>query len=330
MKRVARQWVGCGFVGAILTLGGCVSGTGLSSSAELCSGSSPTPIVDPAARPLAFTSDRSGGYDLWLMSATGSDAAQLTTSPGAEGLPSWSPDGSRLAFMAAADLEGAGDICVVNADGTNLHNLTRTAGVTETSPAWSPDGTQIAYGTWEGNRQEIHVMDSTGRESRLITDNGTWPSWSPDGDRLVFNASRGGAGQDPWTTPQDLWTIAVDGSDRTLLAKEPSGLTEPAWSPDGLEVAFVSASGDAQASDPTKWDENIFVMSAAGGVAHRVTSLPGNDHWPPAWSPDSARLAFTADGEDNVGEIFVVDLDSLRTTNLTDHSAHDAFPAWRR
>ncbi|MET4637181.1 Tol biopolymer transport system component [Mycetocola sp. 2940] len=59
-------------------------------------------------------------------------------------------------------------------------------------------------------------------------------------------------------------------------------------------------------------------------------SLPGNDYWPPAWSPDGGQLAFTADGEENVGEIVVVDLTTLDTVNLTDSKAHDAFPAWRR
>jgi Tol biopolymer transport system component len=76
--------------------------------------------------------------------------------------------------------------------------------------------------------------------------------------------------------------------------------------------------------------EDIYVMPAEGGPHRRLTTLPGHDHWPPSWSPDGSQIAFTADGVDRVGEIAVVDLDTLATTNLTNHAANDAFPAWRR
>lgn len=292
-------------------------------STGLCGGSTTSATVDdPSTRPLAFASDRSGSFDLWLMRQDGSDAVQLTNAPGAEGMASWSPDGTRLVFMSAADLESNGDICVINADGTDWRHLTDTRNVFETTPSWSPDGTQIVYGIWSGDRHEIHVMDSDGGGSRRVASNGNWPSWSPDGQHIVFSASTG-------RSAQDLWTINRDGSGLSLLADGVSELTEPAWSPDGEAIAFVSSSNDPDAADSVEWNEDIYVMDAAGGPSERITSLPGNDHWPPAWSPDGRQLAFTADGKENVGEIVVVDLMTLAVTNLTDSEAHDAFPAWR-
>ncbi|MET4637200.1 hypothetical protein [Mycetocola sp. 2940] len=295
-----------------------------STDTDLCSKAVTSPTVDPAARPIAFTSDRSGSFDLWLMGTDGSDVIQLTNSDEAEATPSWSPDGERLIFMSAVDLEiSRADICVINADGTGLRNLTDTADVNEITPSWSPDGAQIVYGTLQGDAAQIHVMNSDGGERHLLTSDGTWPSWSPDGQRIVFSTSRGGS-------QESLWTVNRDGSGEALLADGESGLAEPAWSPDGKSIAYVATTGDPNASDPVEWNDDIFVMAADGGPGRRITRLPGNDHWPPAWSPDSAKLAITADGSENVGEILVIDLSTLATTNLTDSKANDMFPAWRQ
>ncbi|HYI34726.1 MAG TPA: hypothetical protein VEX88_14795 [Glaciibacter sp.] len=311
-------------VALLVCVTGCTSQTaGNSADTDLCDGTGASPAVtDPATRPIAFTSDRSGSLDLWLMGSDGSGEIQLTTSPDAEGLPSWSPDGMRLAFMSAADLESNGDICVINADGTGLRNLTDTADVYETTPSWSPDGGQIAYGTWNGDDHQIHVMESDGRRSRLVAPDGNWPSWSPDGERIVFSTGRG-------TMDLDLWTMNRDGTGQSLLADGESELNQPAWSPDGQTIAFISSAGDPKATDPLKGDEDIFLMAADGGPARRITTLPGNEHWPPTWSPDGKRLAFTSDGTENVGEILVIDVETRAVTNLTNSEAHDAFPAWR-
>ena len=70
-------------------------------------------------------------------------------------------------------------------------------------------------------------------------------------------------------------------------------------------------------------------MAVDGGPGRQVTTVPGNDHWPPAWSPEGGQLAYTADGEENAGEIFVVDLTTLEAIRLTEDEAYDMFPAWR-
>lgn len=323
MHCAGRHWMAIAAVALLASVSGC-TGTGVDSvGTDLCDGSTASPsVVDPAARPIAFTSDRSGSFDLWLMGSDGSDPVPLTSSPHADAMPAWSPDGERLAFVSAVDQASRGDICVINADGTGLHNLTRTADVFESAPAWSPDGAQIAYGTLRDGNDQIHLMDSDASGTRVIASDANWPSWSPDGERIVFSSNRA-------RTDQKLWVMNRDGSGQVVLAEGEGSLSEPSWSPDGQSIAFISASGSPDSADPVKWNEDILVMAADGGPGRRVTTLPGNDHWPPAWSPDSSKLAFTADGTENVGEILVVDLTTLATTNLTDSDAQDAFPAWR-
>ncbi|GGE97679.1 TolB family protein [Mycetocola zhadangensis] len=316
MRRARRIGIALTAAAIVVCGSGCSTATD-AASAQLCDEPSSTPTVeDPSTRPLAFSSNRADSFDLWLMGADGTDPVQLTTADGVEGMASWSPDGTQLLFLSAVDTESNGDVCVINADGTGLKNLTSTPDVYETTPSWSPDGSEIVYGTWKGKAHELHVMDSTGKRSHRITSNGNWPSWSPDGELIVFSASRG-------SSAQDLWTVNRDGSDKALLADGDSELTEPAWSPDGRTIAYVSVGSE-------ETEEDIFIMPAGGGSDRRVAALPGNDHWPPAWSPDSMQLAFTADGTDLVGEIVVVDLRTRETTNLTNHESHDAFPAWRQ
>jgi Tol biopolymer transport system component len=310
-----------------LVASGCAQSGPASKASDLCDDPTTSATVDnPASRPIAFTSDRAGNYDIWLMGADGSDAVQLTTTPDDEAMPSWSPDGAQLTFMSG-DFERTGDICTINTDGTGLQNITDTVNVVESAPSWSPSRDEIAYTKWQEDdgqvTAQVHVMGSDGEESRMVATDGDWPSWSPDGEQMVLSARNG-------TSAQALWTVNRDGSSQTLLAGGTEDLTEPAWSADGKAVAFVSASGDPEAADPAEWNEDIFVMSTEGGPARQITTHSGNDHWPAAWSPETNQLAFTADGKDNVGEIFVVDLSTLETSNLTDHSAHDMFPAWRR
>ena len=68
-------------------------------------------------------------------------------------------------------------------------------------------------------------------------------------------------------------------------------------------------------------------MNADGSEARLVVTTTGNDHWVPAWSPDGGSLMYSADGEENEGELARVDLKSGEVTVLTDNDVHDLMPA---
>ena len=217
---------------------------------------------------------------------------------------------------------------MVNADGTGRRNLTRTEDVSESVPRWSPDGELIVYASAAYGVGSIAVMEGDGTGRRLLVQ-GEWPDWSSDGQRIVYTSVEG-------SEHQQVWVMDSDGSNqRRVTGDDTLASFEAAWSPDGSRIAFsTSRHGNPSAADPALWNEEVHLMDPDGSGSRRVTNRLGNDHWPPAWSPDSTRLLVTSDGVDKAhpqgfGEIFVVDLGTLDSIRLTQDPADDSFPAWR-
>ena len=204
----------------------------------------------------------------------------------------------------------------MDSDGRHQRRLTNTP-EDEATLAWSPDGEKIAYGTnvFFGDNPTLWLRDADGSGHGRLAE-GSWPSWSPDGKHIVYTSGE-------WND-QQLSIMNSDGSERHTLGIPGAG--QPAWSPNGEQIAYVNDIG----KDKESWDnEEIFVMNSDGSGCTRLTDIPGNDHWPPTWSPDGTRIAFTSDGNEETGKIFVMNSDGSDLTKLTDDLAYDGFPAWR-
>jgi TolB protein len=85
----------------------------------------------------------SGDWEVVVLDHEGRDVANVSDHEGVDGWPAWSPDGQRLVF--ASERAGSSDLWIVDADGSNLEQLTRDPDRDERQPWWSPDGTRIAY-----------------------------------------------------------------------------------------------------------------------------------------------------------------------------------------
>ncbi|MDP9222498.1 MAG: hypothetical protein M3P18_01315 [Actinomycetota bacterium] len=121
---------------------------------------------------IAFSSDREGRFEIYLMNADGSDQHRLTNTENADEYgPSWSPDGTRIAFWRRTDGSEFDSIVAANADGTGERTLSgrRESAI---SPVWSPDGQHIAYikDTDDLDVADIWVMRADGREKRKLID----------------------------------------------------------------------------------------------------------------------------------------------------------------
>ena len=181
---------------------------------------------------IAFQSYRSGGWDVFVMGADGTDQARLSGSPPADLMPALSPDGSKIAF-ASVDWTTGGrlDLYVMDLDGTDLTQLTDTVDTAELDPAWSPEGERIAF-TWQAGdgvrSRRIYLMDADGGNKRRLTGN-DWleetPAWSPDGTRVAFIVTRSHEGSD--LQDLDIYVIGVDGTGQVRLTDTPGGRRFP-------------------------------------------------------------------------------------------------------
>ncbi|PYO40524.1 MAG: hypothetical protein DMD29_06140 [Gemmatimonadetes bacterium] len=146
--------------------------------------------------------------------------------------------------------------------------------------------------------------------------NDSWPAWKPDGTRLAFQSYRtltpvGGKPQ------ADIFVINVDGTGETQLTTDTTNEAQPAWSPDGTKIAFVT---------DRDGNNEIYVMNADGTSVRRLTNNAAADEQP-AWSPDGGKIAFVSDRTGNP-DIFVMDSTGANPVDLTNHPAVDVGPAW--
>jgi formylglycine-generating enzyme required for sulfatase activity len=156
--------------------------------------------------------------------ADGANVRRLTDDPAEDMRPSWSPDGTRIAFSRKQDEDW--DIYVIDADGSNLQRLTEGERW-DVSPAWSPDGSQIAYmSSVQRGTVEIRLMDADGSNDHPLPGVGRVnedPAWSPDGTQIVFQSNRDGN----W----EIYVMDADGSNQRRLTNNPAGDYWPSWGP---------------------------------------------------------------------------------------------------
>ena len=287
-------------------------------------GVTPLMICVDAQAQIAFTSERDGNREIYVMDTNGANQRRLTNSRLVDWDPSWSPDGRHIVFTGngrpgdwgarGGDLE----IYLMDADGSNPRRLTDNFRQ-DTDPSWSPDGKHIAYAsTIDRRNNEIYVMDVDGSKLRKLTNSGdvhihNWePSWSPDGKRIAFTSNRDGN--------LEIYVMDADGGNQQRLTN--SGDIhihnwEPSWSPDGRRIAFTSNRDG---------NSKIYVMNINGGQQrNRTRDMPGED---PSWSPDGKRIVFVSEKDENK-EIYTINADGRRDPRrLTKNRHDDTDPAW--
>src|SRR6266702_1791405 len=155
---------------------------------------------------IAFTSNRDGNSEIYVMNADGTGATRLTNNAAIDGDPAWSPDGTRLAFTSTRD--GNYEIYVMNADGSGVTRLTNDPNQ-DRHPAWC--GTRIAF---QSDRYlppfyDIYVMNDDGTgPTRLTISNASsdeYPAWSPSCNRIAYS-------YDPNSSAASINAMNADGS----------------------------------------------------------------------------------------------------------------------
>jgi len=244
------------------------------------------PAWSPDGSKIVFISTRNSNYEItgtydyeiYVMTADGSNQIRLTDNDKREGYLAWSQDGSKIAFVS--DWDGIKDwpgleICVMDADGSNVIRLTNNDS-RDDLPAWSPDGSKIAFASDRDGDREIFVMDADGGNVIRLTDDDSLdfsPAWSPDGNKIAFASDRNG----DRNGHASICVMNVDGSNVICLPNNDAftHAYSPAWSPDGSKIAFSTNGG---------FGKEIYVMNADGSELECLVDGTGKNGLP-VWQP---------------------------------------------
>ncbi|MFQ5588345.1 MAG: IPT/TIG domain-containing protein [Nitrospiria bacterium] len=304
-------------------------------------------VVTPDAflyTPLAaFSSDRTGNFEIFTMAIDGTEVKQVTNNalgvgipPPAAGeintAPSFSPDGRDLVYES--NKTGNWEVFIAGRTGTTPTNLSNDAGAADRDPVFSPDGAFILFtsdrfdaATNPTSDAEIFRMKRDGTELTQLTDNTSnefEPTYSPDGNRIVFVSDRNG-------TDTDLYVMDSVGGNETRITSGTENDNSPTFSPDGSQVLFVRAmtltkelytvksdgsppviqltSAQSDASDPafvTQMDGTLNILFSKDATAKPEIFI----------LPCSGSSAF-----------FVLSCDEPNAQNLTNHVNTDSAPS---
>ena len=190
--------------------------------------------------------------------------------------PTWSPDGSKLAYCARSGPSDSGRIHVINANGKGDRALTHLAGEGACYPAWSPSGKEMLVTLTKGVSSHIAVIDAqNGQVLRDLGDGGL-AHWSPDGSQVLVERALGNL-----KVGGSLWVMSADGSGAKELLQDTSGVLESAWLPGGTGVVF-SSRRDGMAA--------LYTVGLDGKNIRKLGSSP-TAHWlHPVFAPDGNTL----------------------------------------
>jgi eukaryotic-like serine/threonine-protein kinase len=262
------------------------------------------PTWSPDGRFIAYSSDRSGNFDIWVQPVGGGDAVQVTKSPAHDWQPDWSPDGSQIVFRS--EREGGGLFAVPALGGRE-----RKISSFGYFPRWSPDGSRILFSdqmyntAFIPNFPKLYVVTPDGNPPRevlseLLADFVELRSaiWHPDGRRVSLFGMRKNLGWGLWTVPLAGGTAVkseLGAEVEKQFNKEADfwwTLSNLRWSPSGRAIYFDVVRRGVR----NLWRVNIDPQTLrwVSGPERLTTGFNDTDT---TLSPDGRRLAFTVRAE---------------------------------
>ncbi|HEX7172993.1 MAG TPA: hypothetical protein VF365_10345 [Candidatus Limnocylindria bacterium] len=274
--------------------------------------------------------DAASALDIYLVDPDGGAVTRVTDTPDPESRLTWSPDGTRLAFVreldqgdavpSGVDCEADPAACERGAQSESAIVVSAPTGGTERvvyqsvgvihSLGWSPDGRSLSFVNERAGG--LFILDVASRSAQLVFEGSVeGADWAPDGTRLATNT---------WTdaSDADIYLAFPDGREPIKLTSQPGFETSPIWSPDGRRIAFTVD------PDGTGHGGRIEVITADG----TGRSVLAEDAHSPAWARDGGHFAFVRTFDDLSGrsdELWVMGSDGTGQRKLADKGSR---PRW--
>lgn len=251
-------------------------------------------------------------------------------------------------------------LCIVNADGTDLQQLSSQEVANDYYPVFSPHSNQLMFASNRNGTFDIYLMVFGQRELFQITNNIgniVSPDFSPNGDQIVF-ANRAAEG------PTSIWMVNTNGSDPHLVYAGPNVIVAVAWSPDGQTLAYamevdlpnqyqiflmdVSGTNSRQLTNGMEglggsldWSpdgkslliyagpvggRDIFRLDVATGALTQLTN--GGNNAAPSYSPDGKFIVFNSLRNNGQADLFIMNADGSNQRQLTNNPEPDWQPSW--
>ena len=269
-------------------------------------------ILKSYADELARTEPAPVQAKLLLGESTGSGELNLS--------PRLSPDGKLIAFWSEKDLFSIELFLADATTGKVVRKLLKTAAdphidslqFLNAAGAWSFDGRRFALSSVQSGRAVISFVDVAGGRTTEARVEGVDEifslTWAPDGRSVVFSAQTGGV--------SDLWRYEIDGGKLARLTNDAYADLEPAFSPDGRRIVYVTERFSTNLADAAVGDMRLAVMDVATGQSTAVQAFPNGKHISPQWAPDSSAIYFISD-PDGISNVFRISLNGGRPEQMT-------------
>jgi Tol biopolymer transport system component/predicted Ser/Thr protein kinase len=247
------------------------------------------PSWSPDGRMLAYQSDQTGNWDIWVAQvSSGQPVNRTADSPADEMYPSWSPDGQWIAFFSTR--EGGGYFVMPGVGGTARKVASwPPADRYPVQARWSPDGTQLVWGLGQRAEPWIEILTLASGASRKLRlpvrprNNAVVDiSWSPDGRWLAY-----GRGLSPLAATFELWLTRASDGESVQLTDGTRKESSPAWSSDSRGLYFVSDRGGTR----DLWRFTLGANAQPDGGPQQVTA--GIEMTNVVVSADGRRLAYS-------------------------------------
>lgn len=242
------------------------------------------PVFSPDGTLIAFASNRSGTFDIWLMTSDGRREMRLTSIQGDERFPKFSSDGKKIAFLTL--LENKTDIWVCNIDGTNLIPITDDGALKEFFE-WHPSNELIVYDSLKGGLWGIWIVDVNLHSSIKLAD-GKYPSWTSDGKSILFSSNSSGN----WK----IYLFDFETKRIKQLTFGPGNDIKPRMSPNGRYIAFVS---------DRNGKENLWIIDFNKNITFEALSKPLIQVPGVSWVPEVLKASSLVWSPTGIGIMFV-------------------------